>query len=100
MFAACWGTKLYECGNGEFIPASWKCDNENDCGDDTDEEIPECSQEHCDAGMFYCPWLNICIPGELRCDGIDFCIHDEMCIGKLPAIVPVSLSLKGLQVFE
>ena len=27
----------FMCGGGRCIPVSWRCDDENDCGDNTDE---------------------------------------------------------------
>ncbi|GFU33022.1 hypothetical protein TNCV_4155931 [Trichonephila clavipes] len=27
----------FECGNKRCIPLTWHCDDDNDCGDDTDE---------------------------------------------------------------
>ncbi|GFY63406.1 uncharacterized protein TNIN_161361 [Trichonephila inaurata madagascariensis] len=27
----------FECGNGRCIPMTWHCDDDNDCGDNTDE---------------------------------------------------------------
>ena len=42
----------YRCGNGRCIFKSWKCDHENDCGDNTDEE--GCTYESCAEGEFTC----------------------------------------------
>lgn len=42
----------YRCGNGRCIFKSWKCDHENDCGDNTDEE--GCAYESCAEGEFTC----------------------------------------------
>ena len=29
----------FRCGNGNCIPKKWKCNNVNDCGDNSDETI-------------------------------------------------------------
>ena len=31
------------CRNGQCLPASWACDGDKDCSDDSDEEQSVCS---------------------------------------------------------
>uniref|UniRef100_A0A3B4XAY3 Uncharacterized protein n=1 Tax=Seriola lalandi dorsalis TaxID=1841481 RepID=A0A3B4XAY3_SERLL len=34
----------FKCRNGRCIPQSWKCDVDDDCGDNSDEPLEECSK--------------------------------------------------------
>lgn len=36
--------KEFRCDNGRCIPINWKCDNENDCLDRSDESPQHCSK--------------------------------------------------------
>lgn len=36
----------FKCGNGRCILERWRCDRENDCGDNTDENPQLCSKYH------------------------------------------------------
>ena len=50
MTAGSCGDKEFECKNGNCIQSEWTCDSENDCGDNSDETLPEC-REYVFAGL-------------------------------------------------
>ncbi|XP_061569314.1 MAM and LDL-receptor class A domain-containing protein 1 isoform X2 [Cololabis saira] len=67
----------------QCIPESWRCDQEPDCADRTDEEncptvIPGTPppQGRCPAGYFQCLDQR-CLPSILRCDGVLDCPSGE-----------------------
>ena len=37
---ACNSETEFSCSNGKCIPILWRCDFDNDCGDDSDEPAP------------------------------------------------------------
>ncbi|KAM9651443.1 SCO-spondin-like [Trichechus inunguis] len=56
--------------NGHCVPRGWLCDNQDDCGDGSDEE--GCATPGCGEGQFSCS-SGRCLPMALRCDGQDDC---------------------------
>ncbi|XP_022248454.1 sortilin-related receptor-like [Limulus polyphemus] len=55
----------FTCSNGLCIPNLWKCDGDNDCGDNSDEY--NCQLHTCDENQFLCP-SGRCIPNTWKCD--------------------------------
>lgn len=43
----------FRCTNHKCIPKAWKCDNDDDCGDKSDEP-PECANIECRKGWTRC----------------------------------------------
>ncbi|KAL6422754.1 hypothetical protein ACFW04_010753 [Cataglyphis niger] len=55
----------FACNNGVCIPEFWKCDGDNDCGDNSDEV--NCNRATCSPNNFECD-SNTCIPKYWVCD--------------------------------
>ncbi|XP_053415369.1 low-density lipoprotein receptor-related protein 12 isoform X1 [Nycticebus coucang] len=76
----------FRCGNGKCIPEAWKCNNMDECGDSSDEEIcateanspTAASFQPCAYNQFQClsrfTKVYTCLPESLKCDGNIDCL--------------------------
>ncbi|CAH2989503.1 unnamed protein product [Chilo suppressalis] len=59
----------FRCKTGRCIPISWRCDNEKDCSDGSDEEPGTCKVEACGPEEFTCRGKRgECVPLTWMCD--------------------------------
>ena len=59
-------------GSGKCIPSAWRCDNDNDCKDGSDELNCDDVKPECDREQFQCLNKN-CIEKVFLCNGHDNC---------------------------
>jgi len=62
----CDGERATMCKSGETIPASWQCNFDIDCGDESDENACPGSFKCADGGSY--------VPGDYKCDGYPDCM--------------------------
>jgi len=64
----------FSCASGRCVPNDWRCDGDDDCGDNSDEQ--SCPSMRCSEREFRCLDGN-CITGSWRCDGVSDCEDDS-----------------------
>lgn len=57
----------FRCGSGACVPAVWVCDEDADCGDESDEGA-HCAARSCARNEFRCS-SGRCVPRDWLCDG-------------------------------
>nr|XP_008542521.1 PREDICTED: low-density lipoprotein receptor-related protein 2 isoform X3 [Equus przewalskii] len=62
----------FTCLNGHCISEQWKCDNDNDCGDGSDELESVCAFHTCPLTAFTCD-NGRCVRYHYRCDHYNDC---------------------------
>ncbi|XP_042320908.1 low-density lipoprotein receptor-related protein 8 isoform X2 [Sceloporus undulatus] len=60
----------FQCRNERCIPSIWKCDEDDDCSDNSDET--DCPKKTCAETDFTCN-NGHCIPSRWKCDGEEEC---------------------------
>jgi len=70
----------FTCANGKCISGNYRCDNADDCGDDSDEQscagftgVTSSSTTTCASDEYNCHTSEGCIPKDWLCDGDDDC---------------------------
>ncbi|XP_012384581.2 low-density lipoprotein receptor-related protein 8 isoform X7 [Dasypus novemcinctus] len=60
----------FRCRNERCIPSVWRCDEDDDCSDNSDED--DCPKKTCAGNDFTCD-NGHCIPERWKCDGEEEC---------------------------
>ncbi|CAF0886571.1 unnamed protein product [Adineta steineri] len=63
----------YQCRNGRCIPSNYRCDGEDDCYDNSDEQNCPAGTPQCRTNQFQCRSTGVCINNQLVCDGYPHC---------------------------
>ncbi|KAK6308419.1 hypothetical protein J4Q44_G00216900 [Coregonus suidteri] len=64
----------FQCNNTLCKPLAWKCDGEDDCGDNSDENPDECRMFQCPpTRSFRCQNDRVCLQVSKQCNGVDNC---------------------------
>jgi hypothetical protein len=60
----------YQCANKRCVLKTWRCDGDDDCGDNSDEKSckPSPPGSACRHDEFQCSSQNQCIPRSFHCD--------------------------------
>lgn len=73
----------FQCSNKRCVPKNWRCDSDNDCGDESDEQ--DCATNPpgflCQYHQFACNSNNQCIPKSYQCDMERDCLDGSDEIG-------------------
>ncbi|XP_077997377.1 prolow-density lipoprotein receptor-related protein 1-like [Glandiceps talaboti] len=104
LFLQFFGGKCEECESQQFacasgdqcIPQVWKCDQDADCRDGSDEI--DCPPLTCSASQYKCKTTNRCIPRGWRCDGEDDCgDNSDEEVDICPTVAPFSCAANQVQ---
>lgn len=61
----------FTCANGRCIQQRWRCDRDDDCGDNSDEI--NCLQPECNSKQDFRCGDGLCITNKWKCDGEPDC---------------------------
>ncbi|KAJ0060731.1 hypothetical protein NL108_017814 [Boleophthalmus pectinirostris] len=80
----------FQCNNTLCKPLGWRCDGEDDCGDNSDEDPEQCVRFQCPpTRQFRCHNDRVCLPVSKRCDGVNNCGDNSDELNCLPPSPPV-----------
>ncbi|CAF0957368.1 unnamed protein product [Adineta ricciae] len=64
----------FQCRNSRCIPLNYRCDGDDDCHDNSDEQNCPAGTPRCPTTQFQCRSTGVCINKQLVCDGYAHCL--------------------------